>query len=166
VGSLISVRRHARRGYTLIELMVVMLVLGILASIVALSMHTNPDASLKLDATRLADLFALAADEAQVRSRTIVWQADANGYRFLLAGEHGPETIDDEHFRARAWADAPVDATLLSGRTVADQSSGVEIPFTRDGVQAPFTLELHAGETTLALNGDGIGHYNVSKNTQ
>jgi general secretion pathway protein H len=152
---------RASRGYTLIELLVVLFVLGILASIVALNMQPHRDRDLRLDATRLADLFSLASDEAQVRSRTILWQADANGYRFVMMGQRGPELLEDEHFRARNWTDAPVDATLLSGRAIADQSSGIQIPFERDGVQVPFTLELHANNVTLALNGDGIGHYTV-----
>jgi general secretion pathway protein H len=150
------------RGYTLIELLVVLFVLGILASIVALNMQPHRDRDLRLDATRLADLFSLAADEAQVRSRTIFWQADANGYRFVMMGQRGPELLDDEHFRARNWTDAPVDATLLSGRAIPDASSGIQIPFERDGVQPPFTLELHANNVSLALNGDGIGHYTVA----
>ncbi len=166
MGPLAKAAARRATGYTLIELLVVMFVLGILASIVALNMRTNRDAGLKLDANRLADLFALAADEAQVRSRTIVWQADANGYRFLIAGERGPELLDDEHFRARSWTDAPVDATLVAGRSVADQDSGIQILFDRDGVQPPFSLELHANDASMALNGDGIGHYNVVSQAQ
>ena len=166
MGPLEKTAARGAPGYTLIEMLVVMFVLGILASIVALNLRTNRDAGLRLDANRLADLFSLAADEAQVRSRSIVWQADANGYRFVIAGSRGPEALDDEHFRARSWTDAPVDATLLAGRSVADQSSGIEIRFDRDGVQPPFSLELHANDTTMALNGDGIGHYNVVSQAQ
>ncbi len=161
MGPLAKRRARSVAGYTLIELLVVLFVLGILASIVALNIGDHRDAGLRNDATRLADLFALAADEAQVRSRTIVWQADANGYRFVMSGASGPELLDDEHFRARPWTDAPVDATLVAGRLVADQSSGIEIAFDRDGVQPPFSLELRANQSSLALNGDGIGHYNV-----
>jgi general secretion pathway protein H len=152
---------NASAGYTLIELLVVMFVLGILASIVALNMKPHRDAALSTDATRLATLFSLAADEAQVRSRTIVWQADASGYRFVIASDRGPAPLEDDHFRARPWTDAPVEATLTSGRFSPEASDSIEIPFARNGVQPPFTLELHSGDVQLALLGDGIGHYRV-----
>ena len=152
-----------RAGYTLIELLVVMFVLGILASIVALNMKPHRDAALSTDATRLAALFSLAADEAQVRSRTITWQADADGYRFLIASDRGWVPLEDDHFRARPWTDAPVEATLAKGRFVSEQTENIEIPFERNGVQPPFTIELHSGDVELALAGDGIGHYRVEK---
>jgi general secretion pathway protein H len=153
--------RSGPPGYTLIELLVVMFVLGILASIVALNMKPHRDAALATDASRLAALFSLAADEAQIRSRTIAWQADSDGYRFLIASDRGWVALDDNAFRARSWTQAPVAATLSRGHFSPSQGEKIEIPFEKNGVQPPFTLELSAGDVELALAADGIGHYNV-----
>ncbi len=105
--------RSAARGYTLVELLVVLVVIGVMLGLVSLSIVPDPSAKLRRDAERLEALFALAAEEAQLSSRPLAWRGDEHGYAFYRRDRDGwtPMPADDE-FRARAWDVAPMRLTL------------------------------------------------------
>ena len=56
-----------------------------------------------MELDRLAALFRLAQNEAQVGGRPLVWEADAQGYRFLVGNAPRGEKPDDP-LRPRSWA--------------------------------------------------------------
>jgi general secretion pathway protein H len=89
------------RGFTLLELLVVLVILGVAAGAVSLSVAPSEERMVEREAQRLASLFRLAQDEARVRGRPVSWEADAQGYRFLI-GRQEPEAADDP-LRARSW---------------------------------------------------------------
>ncbi|MBN3818736.1 prepilin-type N-terminal cleavage/methylation domain-containing protein, partial [Paraburkholderia sp. Se-20369] len=61
------------RGFTLLEMLVVLVIAGLLVSLASLSLTRNPRTDLREEAQRLALLFETAGDEAQVRARPIAW---------------------------------------------------------------------------------------------
>jgi len=102
-------------GYTLVELLVVLVVIGIMLGLVSLSLAPDPNARLHRDADRLEALFALAAEEAQLSARPIAWRGDENGYAFFRQLPDGWAPIgDDPEFRARGWTGAPMRITLVA----------------------------------------------------
>lgn len=106
-------RRRGARAFTLLELLVVLMILGIAAGAVSLSVAPRESRVIEQEGERLAALFQLAQDEARVRGRPVEWQADGGGYRFLIGGRV-PEAVDDP-LRPRAWPFAVqgVDGTPL-----------------------------------------------------
>ena len=78
-------RRHRARGFTLLEMLVVLVIAGLLVSLASLSLTRNPRTDLREEAQRIALLFETAGDEAQVRARPIAWQPTAHGFRFDVA---------------------------------------------------------------------------------
>jgi general secretion pathway protein H len=152
------------QGYTLLELLAVVVVIGILLTVASLSAKPDPRAPLKRDAERLEELFALAADEAQVRSRSLAWEADREGYRFEIQDANGWIVMeDDPEFRPRIWEAGPTDASFDT-RTVfgPTATTAQSLVFPRDGQQDPFVLDLVADHVRLVLKGDGAGHFSVS----
>ena len=162
---------RVQRGYTLVELLVVLVVIGIMLGLVSLSIAPDPQAQLKRDAERLETLFALAAEEAQLSSHPIAWRGDDKGYAFFRRERDGWRPMaGDAQFRARIWDLAPMRLTLEAGdvnrwdvRSRAtpgiDDDGGTSLAFPRDGLQPAFTLKLEADGKTVLLKSDGVGRY-------
>ena len=155
MGTVIERRRES--AFTLIELLVVLAMFGVMLGLAALSAVPDQGAKLKRDAERLQALFALAAEEAQLRARPLAWQADTQGYGFLEGGAGGWHALNgDDEFRRRTW-DAGAVRVVLEGPVAAEAKQGeggvTVIEFSRDGIQRPFVLHLALAQTESAAGG-------------
>lgn len=92
-------------GFTLVELLVVIAVLGIAAGVVALCIPSREGREVDEEIRRLATLFALAQDQARVSGSTLVWEASSTGYRFHSLGDAADDHmfLRDSPLHARAW---------------------------------------------------------------
>ena len=92
------------RGFTVIELLVVIVILGVVAGMVSLSVAPSEQRRLTEELDRLAALFRLAHDEARISGRAITWEAGADGYRFLVSDdERGGNESDDPLRASLSW---------------------------------------------------------------
>jgi general secretion pathway protein H len=153
---------HLRKvgGFTLVELMVVMVIIGMTLGLVSLNAIPTPQQNLQNEAQRLALLLQLARDEAIVRNRLVAFEADADRYRFLVRNETrwDPVTRDDL-LRERAFKTAPL--TLLLDPPGAGSANPLRIVFGREPVDKPFVLTLASGDSRIAIRADGVGHFTV-----
>ncbi|MCF6298980.1 MAG: type II secretion system minor pseudopilin GspH [Thiomicrorhabdus sp.] len=90
------------RGFTLLELIVVILIIGLLISMVTISVGTSTDKSLETETKRFASLMKLASDESILNARPIAVQLGKQSYQFTIAGE---VDNDDPIFRPREIAE-------------------------------------------------------------
>lgn len=74
------------RGFTLIELVVVLALIALAASGVSLSLRDSADSALERDADRLAALLETGRAQSRAHGVPVVWQTQANGTRFEFAG--------------------------------------------------------------------------------
>jgi general secretion pathway protein H len=161
--------RRPAPGFTLLELLVVLVLAGILLSIVTISVAPDPRQALRHEAERVGQLFALAADEARIRPVPIVWEADLRGYRFVteIGGER--RLLTDDMLRERQWeqplsrlsvtaagASAPTQMLLGPG------TPPVRIPIVREWVQPTWRLELANDLATVAIDFDETGRATVA----
>jgi len=147
-------------GFTLLELMVVLVVVGIMLGVVSLNAIPNKHQSLQTDAQRVALLLQLAREEAIVRNRPVAFELDAEKFRFYVKVDQSWQLITDtDLFRERSFKNVPLTITMQPGG--AAQVLPLKIIFGREPVDKPFVLTLGFEDTSVAIKADGLGHFVV-----
>ena len=147
-------------GFTLVEIMVVMVIIGITLGLVSLNVVPSPRQDLEAEARRLTLLLQLARDEAIVRNRLVAFEATPERYHFLVRNETRWDPIaGDDLLREREFRNAPV--TLLLDPSSAGTVNPLRITFGREPVDKPFVLTLASGGYRVAIRADGVGHFTV-----
>jgi general secretion pathway protein H len=158
VGSLTSFNRT--RGFTLLELLVVLVIAGILLGMVAFNAMPDERQALQSEAQRVALLLQLARDEAIVRNRPIAFEAEADRYRFVIRdGSTWQPVTEDDLLRERAFARTPI--TLSINPATSAETKPLRIVFGREPVDKPFVLTFYGSNASVAIRADGIGHFTV-----
>jgi general secretion pathway protein H len=164
--------RPASAGFTLLELLVVMVLAGILLSLVSVSVTPDPRQQLVREGQRVGQLLALAADEARIRQEPIVWEADLNGYRFVT--ENGGERqllTGDDLLRERAWDRTLTRLALIdagakqpSQIVLGPGAPPLRVAIAREWIQPRFTLEIANDLADVAVEFDETGRGTVVAN--
>ncbi len=99
-------RSHSHgRGFTLIEVLVVVVIIGIVSSVVLISLTViGDDREVEREARRIGSLIELAADEAELQGRDFGIEFIRRGYRFVEYDpffERWDEVIGDDLLRPR-----------------------------------------------------------------
>lgn len=146
------------RGFTLLELLVVIVIAGITLGMVSLNAMQSVQQILQTDAQRIALLLQLARDEAIVRNRPIAFEAEAERYRFLLREEKTWQALEqNDLLREREFKRSPV--TFSISPPSLEQTTPLRIVFGREPVDKPFVLTLSTGDAQATIRADGIGHF-------
>jgi len=137
------VRRGAQQGFTLVELLVVLTILGLMSAAVVLSMPGDA-AELRQEADSFTLWATAAQEQAILASRAVSLRLDGSGYAFerRSAGQWQP-------LAAYQWR---------QGTSV--QPVSARITFDPAGVSEPARLLLERGGNSIAVDiaGDGSIH--------
>ncbi len=133
------------KGFTLVEMLVVLLVMGLLAGLVGVIAQPDTRSRLHIEAERLAQLLNLAAEESRMAGKSIRWSADGAGYRFLrLQGDLGwTEIRDNDLLRPRSLPQGMVIAGLWNEALRPQEA--MRLQFAPYGMPAAYTIRLTAG---------------------
>ena len=148
-------------GFTLLEIMVVLVIIGISLGLVTPRLMKNNDDILKEESMRLSALMEYAADTAASRGAWLAWSPTTQGYRFLQHDDDKniwqPINTDDV-LRERQLAEGMHLKATLQQQSIA--TNGL-IPFAPSGIHAPFQIELTLGEKKRVIQGDLLGKVNI-----
>lgn len=90
-------------GFTLVELMVVLLIIGLMASVVVFSFPSG-SSKLEEDAQRFAARTAALRDNAILQSRPMAVQVTPSGYSFMERRKGSWSVIEDKPFVSTNWS--------------------------------------------------------------
>ena len=141
------------RGFTLVELMVALVVIGLAGAAVALTLPAPGDA-LATEADAFAARLAHARDEAILGMRTIEVGVTAGGYAFSRRGFEGWQPLDGRAFADQAWA-AGTQPQLPRG------DGRVAFLFDPTGASEPRSLVLVREGRRARVSVDGAGEVAV-----
>jgi general secretion pathway protein H len=112
-------------GFTLVELMVVLLIIGLMASVVVFSFPGGSSA-LEEDAQRFAARTAALRDNAILQSRPMAVQITPSGYSFLERRKGSWSVIEDKPFVSTSWSNGVTAKTGESGpMMISFESTGL-----------------------------------------
>lgn len=149
------------RGFTLIEMLVVLMIMGLFIGLVSAITQPDDRAKLQLEADRLAQLLDFAATEARLTGKSIAWTADESGYRFWRLNDDGTwsEIRDGELLRAMI---------LPQGMMVSDfrvenmrPQGSMRLEFTPQGSSLAFTIGMSLGKEHITVTGSPVGDVRV-----
>lgn len=153
------IKASATRGFTLLELLVVLVITGILLGAVALNAMPGDRQWLQNEAQRIALLLQMARDEAIVRNRPVAFEADDHRYRFLIRKDDQWQALtDDPVWREREFSRAPVQMSLSPSTS---KSLPLRISFGREPVDKAFVLTLGLAGQSVSVQADGLGNFQV-----
>jgi general secretion pathway protein H len=147
------------RGFTLLELLVVLVIVSILLGAVALNAMPGNRQLLRDDAQRIALLLQAARDEAIVRNHAIAFEIDEQRYRFLIRQNDSWQVMtDDVLLREREFRRTPLFIVLTPPTS---DHLPLRIVFGREPVDKPFVLRLTLGPDSTSIQADGIGNFQM-----
>jgi general secretion pathway protein H len=147
-------RRHGWRvkGFTLVEVLVVLAVAGIVALASLAASRLSPVSQVEGEARRLATLLEMAHAEASASGRAIAWVPGQNGYAFLRSDADGKW--------AQPEADGPLRARSLPGGVAL---RGARFVLSARGLHAQAQAVVSGNGTAFMVRSGSLGQISVQR---
>lgn len=148
-------------GFTLIEMLVVLLIMGLLIGLISVSVRPDDRGLLRVEAERLALLLHLAVAESRLAGQPMAWTADATRYRFwrMTGDAEWSEVQDSDLLRPRILPQG----MMISGLQVGDTPVGgaMRLEFSPYGLSRIFAVDMVLGAAHLTVAASPIGEVRV-----
>lgn len=92
-------------GFTLLELLVALVLIGIILSFATLSLDSGEDKKIKEEAYRFYNLVKLAQEESILNDRVYILHISSESYHFTVETPDGEVALTDPVFRSRQFAE-------------------------------------------------------------
>ena len=148
-------RRGQRSGFTLVELLMVVAIMGLAAAAVVLSVP-DPRPPVGDEAERFAARLVRAREEALLTNRAVAVEATAEGYAFSSFDGVQWSPLTDGPFGQEAWAE---DTAARPEGQPAD--APLRVVFDPTGVAEAASLTLSRGPRAVTVAVDAAGEVRV-----
>lgn len=154
-----SLPRRAR-GFTLLEIMVVVVLIGITATLISLNLRPDVERQAELEARRFAGLLEQLREESILAGRAMAVEIDSKdrSYRFFVARDGWQPLERDEMLRRRQLPEF-LSLQLELAEAAADDATN-RIVCQPGGEITPFTLIVRARESAYRVTLDAA--YNLA----
>jgi len=146
------------RGFTLIEMLVVVLLVSIMFALVGVNLSQDETSQVRDEANRLALVLQAVQQEAILQSQIIVLVVSAAGYEFMQPDNEGKLVAlsGDDVLTAHAWKNnVSLHSVEIEGLDDEEKITG--ILFEPSGSQPAFTITLAAGDIRWHVKGHANG---------
>ncbi|MHB8353410.1 MAG: type II secretion system minor pseudopilin GspH [Burkholderiales bacterium] len=147
-------------GFTLIELMVVLVIVGIALAAVTLSFRSPTQQPLGREGERLVAVLNLAKDEARLTGQPVLLKLDRQGWRFFQAGPAGWVAVPDDQLPSGQF-NPLLDRVVFGSAADPSTSEMIQYWIGIEEIDDFKGLRLQRGSQQVQLMTDGLGHYGV-----
>jgi general secretion pathway protein H len=151
------------RGFTLIEILVVLAIMAVVAAAVVVVAIPGDAEAARSEARRLASLLESAMREARASGRSIAWSAAPQGYAFWQRGEDGDWILypSSSLYRRRALVGrTELTRVRVDGR---DLAPGERVVFTPYGLRSELYATVAGAGEQFVIQGDVIGRVSFAR---
>ena len=149
-GFTLIAKPRASRGFSLMEILVVVAIIGVLALVVTLSVTGGAERQVRREAERFEALVGQACEQAELGGREIGIVVGDGGYAFrLMSGNDWVDFPADSTLRPRPWIGGLSLALTREGRPVdlgASADATPQLVCFSSGERTPFALTLALGD--------------------
>ncbi len=151
-------RPHHEAGFTLVEVLVVLVIIGVMASIVILSIPT-PKTALDKQANIMVGTLNKMAQDSIISGRVSAVGFDRSGYvLYEFANDDWQETVSDE------WAETySLKYKRIGAVLDLPKKAKPAVLFQPTGLSTPFELSLSDKDIAYTLIGEGDGRVALRK---
>lgn len=167
-------RRSPCRGFTLVELLIALVLIGVMTGMAMLAMGNDGRAGRQAnEARRLSTLLQMAELEAELQGRALGLELFTHSYRFLALNASGwVDYHDDDLFRAHALdtglkLSLRIDGDERTLNLAAPQASSSQpvphIVLLPDDMSQRVMIRLTGSDETLIITNDGPDGWQVER---
>jgi len=141
-----------REGFTLVELMMTMVILGLAAGAIILTMP-DPRPPVGAEAERFAARLVRAREESILSNRPVAVEAAASGYAFAAFDGVRWSPLVEGPFGSESWQD---------GTTVTAAGMPMRVVFDPTGLADPARITLSREARAVVIVVDGAGEVSIN----
>jgi len=165
VRSLLRALPERASGFTLIEVMVVVVIIAVLSSMLVMVAMPGDAALADKEARRLAALLELAFAEARASGQSVAWSPERDGYSFWQRTEDGEwnRFPDSSVYRRRTFSgQTEFRAVLVDARELPQGDRVMLSPY---GTRGLIEATIAGGNAQFILRGGVLGRISLQRNS-